>query len=65
LSHASLKGSTRACARKEKEHRQDLVPQVRMRFTQGSLSLQIQRNFEDGLYLFLAEVKITNEIATT
>jgi hypothetical protein len=36
-----------------------------MRFTQGSLSLQIQRNFEDGLYLFLTEVKITNEIATT
>ena len=36
-----------------------------MRFTQGSLTLQIQRHLENGFYLFLAEVEIADEIATT
>ena len=43
---------------------QDLVSQVRMRFVEGTLALQVECHVEDGFNFFLGKIKIADQIAT-
>ena len=60
LGHASLKGTARARAAEEEQHRQHLIAQVGMRFVQSALALQIKGHIQHGLHFFLAEVEIAD-----
>ncbi len=62
LGHARFKRAARARAAEEEQHRQHLVAQIRVRFVQSALALQIERHIHDGFDFFFAEIEVADQV---